>query len=103
MLSMLRFCRVVKCRSVWPVDAVRRLGIESTSRSLEHVLFLCGWKARLSNQRRSGRGRLTPRGSNKNDGRFDSNVFVFRLPLLPKVQAKCDDSEKKQVILAVGA
>ena len=40
MLSMLRFCRAINYRSVWHVDAVRRLGAESTSRCLEHTLFL---------------------------------------------------------------
>ena len=39
---MLPFCRAIEYRSVWNVDAVRRLGVESTSRSLEHVLFSAG-------------------------------------------------------------
>ena len=42
MLSKLRFCRAIKYRSVWYVDAVRRLEAEITSRSLEHVLFSMG-------------------------------------------------------------
>ena len=44
MLSMLRFCRAIKYRSVWHVNAVRRLWPESTSRSLEQVLFSAGGK-----------------------------------------------------------
>ena len=44
MLSMLRFCCAITYRSVWHVDAVRRLGDESTSSSLEHVLFSAGGK-----------------------------------------------------------
>ena len=43
-LSMLRFCRAIKYRSVWHVDGVRRQGAESKSRSLEHVLFSAGGK-----------------------------------------------------------
>ena len=39
MLSMLRFCRAIKYRSVWHVNAVRRPGAEIKSRSLEHVLI----------------------------------------------------------------
>ena len=40
MLSVLRFCRAVKYRSVY-VNAVRDLGAESKTRGLEHVvLFL---------------------------------------------------------------
>ena len=134
MLSMLRFCRAIKHRSVWRVNGVRRPGAESTSSNLEQVLFLlawpnvaqlrtrsisadgklarpnvaqlrtgsifCGWKARLANQRRGKRGRLTPRRSNKTGGLFDSNVF-FRLPLLRKVQTKFEGSKEKQVILAL--
>ena len=41
MLSVLRFCRAVKYRSVLHVNAVRDLGAESKTRGLEHVvLFL---------------------------------------------------------------
>ena len=102
---MLRYCHAITYLSVWHVDAVRRRGAESTSRTLEHVgptIFL-RWRARLANQRRGERGRLTPRRSNKNGGLFDPNVFFFRLPLLRKVQTKCDGSEEKQVILTLEA
>ena len=44
MLSMLRVCRAIKYRSVRNVDAVHRLGAESTSCSLEHILFSAGGK-----------------------------------------------------------
>ena len=44
MLSMLRFCRAIKYRSVLHVNAVRRLGAEMKSRSLEHVLISAGGK-----------------------------------------------------------
>ena len=44
MLSMLRFCCAIEYRSVWQADAVRRLGAESKSHSLEHVLFSAGAK-----------------------------------------------------------
>ena len=43
MLSMLRFCRAIKHRSVWRVNGVRRPGAESTSSNLEQVLFLLAW------------------------------------------------------------
>ena len=39
-LSMLRFCRAIKCCHVWHVEAARREESESTSHGLEHVLFL---------------------------------------------------------------
>ena len=44
MLSMLLFCRAIKCRSLWHLNAVRRVEAEGMSRSLEHVLFSVGGK-----------------------------------------------------------
>ena len=66
-------------------------------------LIFCRRKACQANQHRGERGQLTPRMSNKTSGLFDSNVFFYPLPLLHKVQTKCDGSEEKQVILAVRA
>ena len=43
------------------------------------------------------------RRSTENGRLFDLNVFFFRLPLLRKVQTKCDDREEKPGILAFGA
>ena len=37
---MLRFCHVIKYRSMWHVDAVGHHGAKSMSYSLDHVLFL---------------------------------------------------------------
>ena len=102
MLWMLRFCRAIKPRSVWHVDAVRSSRGSKARRPAKTRPLFCGWKARLANQRRGERGRLTPRRSNKNGGLFDSNVFFVCLPVLRKLPTKCDDSEEKQVILAVG-
>ena len=71
MLLILQFCRAIKYRSVCNVHALCRLGAESTSRSLEHVLGATGgaegggWEARLANQRRGESGRLTSRRSTK--------------------------------------
>ena len=42
MLSMLRIWRAIKYRSVRPVDTLRRVGAESTSRNLKHVLLTAG-------------------------------------------------------------
>ena len=83
MLSMLRFCRAIKYRGVWHVDVVRSQGAESTSHSVDHVLFLRVNSTRLTNQRRGERGRMS------------SSFVCFYC-------AKCDGSEEKQVNLALG-
>ena len=89
---------IVECRvPMWRV--VR--GPESTSYSLEHVLFLRVESSPLTNQRRGERGLLTPR-SNKNSGLFDSNILFFRLPVLRPAQTKWTAARRKRVILGVG-
>ena len=61
----------------------------------------CRWKAHLANKRRGKSGWLTLRRLTKNGGLSHLCVFFFRLPLLCKVQTKCNGSKEKQVTLAL--
>ena len=67
------------------------------------VFYFYGWEACMANWHRDERGQLALRRSNKNGGLFDSNAFFFLLPLLHKVQTKCNSSKEKRAILTVGA
>ena len=57
---------------------------------------------RLATQCGGERDQLTPRRSNKNERLFNLNVVSY-LPLLRKVQTKCNSSEEKQVIIILRA
>ena len=100
-LSMLWFCHATKYH-MWHVDAVRHQGAESTLHSLEHVPFLQMESSLDQTAQRWKRSTDTEKVK-QNGGLFDSNVFFLHLPLLNKVQTKCDGSKEKQVILALRA
>ena len=102
MLSMLRFCRAIKHRSVWYVDVVFRLEAENTSHSSEDVLISVGGKLAWPISAEAKKVTDTEKVKQKwRTLRF--GCFLFCLPLFCKDQAKCDGSEEKQVILAFGA
>ena len=89
-------------RSVWHADAVHRQGAERTSHSLEHVLISAGGNLAWSVGTEVKEADWHREGQTTIFGLFDWNAFFLRLPLLRKVQNKCDGGEEKQAIRALG-
>ena len=101
-LSILWFCQVIKYCCVWHDDAVRHLGAESMSCSFEHVLFSAGGKLAWSISTEVKEVDWHLESQTK---MADSSIRMssLHLPLLHKVQTKCDSSQEMQVTLALGA